>query len=72
MEGEIRTYCSLPDNAIKDCVVEICSWLDGDTGNMMYAVRYDGNKPLTTFLGLLHMAQVTILREFESETQDDQ
>lgn len=69
-DDELRTYCDLPDNSIPDCVVEVCSYLDADTGKMFYSIRYGGNRPMTTYLGLLHMAQVTVVREFEDGEDD--
>lgn len=64
MNGEIQTYTDPPEGSIVECVVEICAYM-GPDGHLGYAMRMNGDRPITTFLGMLSMAQIKLAQDQE-------
>lgn len=58
--GEVKTLCELPPDAVLLEVVECCGWIDA-AGNRRWSVRYVGDGPVSTTLGLLRIAEHEVL-----------
>lgn len=62
MTAEIKTLCDIPPDAVPLEVVEVVGYLDA-AGNRCYSVRYMGDSPLSTTLGLLRIAEHRVVHD---------
>ena len=61
----------LPDGSVAETFAGVMGYLD-PSGNMAYAVIHAGNAPMSTFVGLLVIAERKIIEHFEAgQGQDD-
>jgi hypothetical protein len=59
---DIRTLCEIPEDAVPLEVVEVCGWIDSK-GERRWSVRFAGETPVSTTLGLLRLAEHHVIAE---------
>jgi hypothetical protein len=53
----------IPEGAFVSAQISVVQWIDHDDGSLKFSLRYNGDVPLTQFLGLLRVAEYEMIRE---------
>lgn len=53
----------IPDGALVNAHVEVVQYVDPGSSEIRYTTRYFGDVPLSSFIGLLELAKLDLIRE---------
>lgn len=69
--SDINTLCVLPEGAVPNEVLEVCSYFDKE-GVRRFMIRHNGDMPLSSTLGLLRLVEYSLIEGADFGDDDDE